>query len=334
MRGLFSLILLMLLGCSTEYVIPNHYPGVIKIKDNLLFTAYGEGGLFITDIETDQVVAHIIPQGEMKGIDDFSIDGDLLFVLDARSQDYFASYSISLVESPVLLDGPIAVQGGPYNGISARGGNIVVSGGSGFLEYFQYSADGKLTGSATFGRDRGHPDVILSNTGAVAFVSTDFSTRVNGSRFGMISLLLGATLNVPGVISQHPIPEAGFTLGINSPVGFPIQADIYNNHLLVAHGGGMTIIELIDEAAFGETSLFNPGIEAVSVIAENNIAYIIGYSNSNPVLIKADITDILNPITLETVALDINDDIPTSVALSSQHIFVAAGKSGIVKLIK
>ena len=327
------LVIVISLGCSTDYVVPSHVPGVVRVVDEKVFAAYGDGGIIISDATTGQVISHIIPPREMVSIDDFDVADNLLFVLDARGQDYLAVYSIVDINNPSLVEGPIKVVGGPYNGISAKSGNIVVSGGSRFLEYFQYSLNGKLSGPATFGRDRGHPDVLLSDNGQVAFASTDFIAPINGARFGVIALSLGTELNIPGVISQEPIPEAGFSQGITSPVGFPIQVEVYGDHLLVAHGGGVTIIELVNQSGFGQSQLIDLGIEALNIVAENDVAYITGFG-ADPVLLKVDISDILNPIVIETVSLNIGASVPLSLSLSNQFIFIAAGEAGILKLDK
>ncbi|MEP1097446.1 MAG: hypothetical protein ABJG78_20175 [Cyclobacteriaceae bacterium] len=331
MRYCYVLLVLGLLACTEDYKVPSHVPGVVKVSGNNVFVAYGDGGLIVTDVTTDQVVAHLFPAGEMNGIDDFDIAGDLLFVLDARGKNYLATYDISNLQNPELVDGPYLVQGGPFNGISAKGGSLVVSGGTFYLEYFQYSSSGKLSGSASFSRDRGHPDVLLSNNGQVAFASTDFNGLVDDTRFGVMALSLGTELNIPTIISQRGIPEAGFTEGVTSPVGFPIQTALSGDNLLVAHGGGLTIIELVDDSAFGTSQLIDLGIRAVSVQAQNDTAYVIGIG-AVPSLVKVDISDTSNPVITETVTLNIGTSIPTSLALTNSFVYIAAGEGGLLKL--
>ncbi|MEP5611924.1 MAG: hypothetical protein ABJP45_06725 [Cyclobacteriaceae bacterium] len=331
MRYCYVLLVLGLLACTEDYTVPSHVPGVVKVSGNNVFVAYGDGGLIVTDVNSDQVVAHLFPAGEMNSIDDFDIVGNLLFVLDARGKNYLAAYNISNLQNPELIDGPYLVQGGPFNGISARGGNLVVSGGTFYLEYFQYSSSGKLAGSASFGRDRGHPDVLLSNNGQVAFASTDFNGLVDDTRFGVMSLSLGTELNIPTVISQKGIPTAGFTDGGTSPVGFPIQTALSNDNLLVAHGGGLSIIELVDDSALGDSRLIDLGLQAVSVQVQNDIAYVIGIGTV-PSLVKVDISDTSNPVIIETVTLNIGNSIPTSLALANSFVYIAAGQEGLLKL--
>ncbi len=333
MRYSYLFLALVLLSCTDDYTVPSHVPSVVKISGDHLFVSYGDGGLIVTELSTDQVVGHIFPVGDMRGIDDFDVVGDLLFVLDARGKNYLASYSIADLSNPELLDGPYSVQGGPFNGISARNGNLVVSGGTRYLEYFQYTSSGKINGSASFGRDRGHPDVLLSDNGQVAFASTDYdlSRKVNDARFGVMALSLGTELQIPTVISQIGIEEAGITDGVTSPVGFPIQTALHGNQLLVAHGGGLTIVDLIEQAALGTSRLIDLGMNGISVQAQNDVAYVIGIA-PDPILVKVDISDPANPSITETVSLNIGNNIPTSLALSSTSVFIAAGAAGLVML--
>jgi hypothetical protein len=334
MKRYFIYILLLSLGCSRDYVVPNHFPGVVKVFDNRIFVAYGEGGLIVKDIITNQVIAHVFPPRDMRSIDDFDVDGDLLFIIDARNRNSLAVYSIADINNPELVDAPIEVHGGPFNGISAKSGNVVVAGGTGFLEFFQYSNSGELSGPVTFGRDRGHPDVLLSEDGLSAFISTDFNTPVDDARFGIESLSLGKELRIPTLISKQGIPEAGFTKGRTSPVGFPIHTKVYQGHLLVAHGGGLTIVQLIEGSAFGQTNLYDFGINAIAVETSSDMAYIIGYSNDEPVMLRVDLSDINSPALLESETLNIGDNIPTSIALSNQSVYITAGEAGLLDLVR
>ncbi len=325
-------LLLIFLGCSETYDVPNHVPGVIKVFDGLVYTAYGQGGLIVTNENSGEVVSHIFPPQEMNSIDDFDLDGNLLFILDSRGRDYFAVFSFENSHEE-LLTSPVEVQGGPFNGISAVNGNLVVSGGTTFLNRFTYNNSGNIKGPVNFGRDRGHPDVLLSRTGQFAYISADFGIGLDIERFGVMSLFIGEDLEIPAVISELGIPEAGFTEGSTTPVGFPIQSFQMSDYLLVAHGGGLTIIELLEEGVFGSSSLIATNISGVSVVAENNIAYLIGYENEIPVLVSIDLTDVNNSSILSQRNLA-TDAIPTSVAVGSSDVFIAAGNAGIITFSK
>ncbi len=331
MRNLLVLLLIVLVGCKETYEVPNHTPGVIKIVNGLVMAAYGEGGLVISNESTGQFISQIFPPQGMNSIDDFDVDGNLIFVLDSRGRDYLAVFSFDGSEVELVRE-PETVQGGPFNGISAVSGNLVVSGGTTFLNRFTYSQNGDIQGPVSFGRDRGHPDVLLSPDGQAAFISTDFDGGVNG--FGVTSLHIGNDLSIPFIISELRIMEAGFSPGVTSPVGFPIQTTVFNDNLIVAHGGGLTIINLTEGYAFNSNSNVDIGIAAITVSIDANIAYVLGYQGDAPALVRLDLSDINNPNIISTETLQTNESIPTSIAVGLNELYIAAGNEGIIQLPK
>lgn len=331
MRIAFIILLGVLVSCQDAYDVPNHTPGIVKVLDGFLMAAYGEGGLVISDENSGEVLAQIFPPQGMNSIDDFDKDGNLIFVLDSRGRDYIAVYSFDGREVD-LVTKPVSVQGGPFNGISAASGNLVVAGGTTFLNRFTYSSSGSIQGPVTFGRDRGHPDVLLSSDGQAAFVSTDFVGGVNG--FGVSSLYIGDKLQIPFIQSELRIFDAGFTAGVTKPVGFTIQTAVYNDNLIVAHGGGLTIINLLEGYVFGTNMNVDIGISAISIAIDSNIAYITGYQGDSPALARVDMTDINNPGVLGIEILSTNGSIPTSIALGVTDIYIAAGDAGLIILPK
>ncbi len=324
---------LLVAGCSEDYDVPNHTPGVIKVVNGLIYTAYGQGGLIISNETSGEVVAHIFPPREMNSIDDFDVVNDLIFVLDSRGSDYFAIFDFENQEVE-LITPPIEVEGGPFNGISASNGNLVISGGTTFLNRFRYDQDGDIEGPVNFGRDRGHPDVILSENGQFAFISTDFGIGLDIDRFGIMSLFIGDGLQIPSVITEIGIPEAGLTDGLTKPVGFPIQSALFGDYLLVAHGGGLSIFEIIQEGALRSVSMTATNISGISVASDANNAYVIGFEGSNPVVATIDLTDINNPTITSQEILEINGATPTSIGVGNSEIYIAAGNSGIIGLPK
>lgn len=326
-----AIVLILIIGCKENYNVPNHTPGVVKVYGNLLMTAYGEGGLVITNENSGQFIAQIFPPQGMNSIDDFDKDGNLIFVIDSRGRDYLAVFSFDGINVS-LVSKPVTVQGGPFNGISALNGNLIVSGGTTYLNRFTYTNDGKLHGPIDFGRDRGHPDVLLSEDGQAAFISTDFDGGVNG--FGVTSLFIGNQLQIPFILSELRIPESGFTIGVTKPVGFPIKTATLNNNLIVAHGGGLTIINLIENYVFDQSENIDIGISSVAITIDNDIAYVIGYQNETPMLVRVDLSDINNPLILSTEILETGNNLPTSIAVSDNEIYIAAGTAGLIILPK
>ena len=284
----------------------------------------------ISDEQTGEVVAQIFPAGEMHSIDDFDVDGNLIFALDSRGRNYVAVYSFDGQEVKIVND-PIQVQGGPFNGIAAAQGNLVISGGTTFLERFTYSNGGKIDGPVRFGRDRGHPDIILSNDGQAAFVSTDFGIGLDIERFGIMSLFIGDELQIPYVISELGIEASGFTPGLTTPTGFPIQSVQVSDRLFVAHGGGVTAIDL-EQNVFANSQELDLEINSTAIDATTSTVYVVGLMNEIPTLLTLDISDTQNTVVANSFELDVNGEVPTAIAIGSNDIYVAVGRAGIISL--
>ncbi|MFK7952060.1 MAG: hypothetical protein AB8B73_04385 [Ekhidna sp.] len=331
MRTQFILILIaFLFSCGEKYDLPNHVPGVVKVSKGKVYVTYGEGGLIIYDDETQNLVAQIFPPQGMHSIDDVAIDNDLIFVLDSRGHDFMAVFSLK-DEKIKLVFAATRVQGGPFNGISASNGNLVISGGTFFLERFTYSNDGKIEGSVSFGRDRGHPDIHLSEDGDHAFVSTDFSLEAN-PRFGVLSLQIGNSLSIPTVVSELGIEGAGFTEGLTTPIGFPIKSATTNDRLIVAHGNGLTFIP-ISEGIFGSSYHLDIGINCTAVAVSEEIVYAVGLKDNVPFLVQVNLSNANNPIIISSEAL-LSEEIPTSIAIGENTLYVAVGSDGLIEILK
>ncbi|MDN5203654.1 hypothetical protein QQ008_19855 [Fulvivirgaceae bacterium BMA10] len=324
-------ICVLILACQEEpYDIPHGVPSVVKIYNNYAYTTNGEFGLDIIDLNTLKTVNKMPPAREMNSIDNLSITDNLLFAIDARGEDFLAVFSLDNPTSPKLVSGPVPVQGAPFTGVSAANGNVVVSGGTTFMNFRKYDANGKLSDTeGRFGRDRGHPDILLSEDGRVAYASTDFNGQVNGARFGMIALELDGLTNSPRLISEIGIPGAGFTAGTTRPAGFPIQSALADDHLLVAYGEGLAIIELVNGRGLASLNTLDLGLAAISISVFNGVAYVIG-NEPTPTLVKIDISDIENPVIIESISLNTNGGIPTSIDVNNQYILIAANEGGLI----
>lgn len=335
MRSKLWLLLTLQCGlwsCSNNAgYLQNGYPAFVRVNGSYAYTANGELGLDIIDLNNLRTVHRMLPQREMHSIDAMSIDGNLLFLIDARGEDYLAVYDVSNPVNPQLIDGPIGVNGGPFTGVSAAGGNVVVSGGTTHLNYFKYTSGGKLSNSeAIFGRDRGHPDVLLSNDGQVAYLSTDFNGLVDDAEYGVVTVALGDLATSPVLLSEIGIPGSGFTEGTTQPSGFPIKTAILSDDvLLVAHGVGLSIIDLVQGRILASMRTVDIGIAATNLAIYQSIAYVVGNSPS-PTLVKVDLSDIANPSVIETVPLNTSGGIPTSVAVTDQLVLIAANEGGLM----
>ena len=327
---LYIICIAFITACAND---PNYldsgFPNFIRINNGFAYVSNGELGLDIIDLASMQTVHRMLPQREMNSIDAMSIDGDLLFLVDARGEDYLAVYSLSDPIRPTLVSGPIGVNGGPFTGVSAANGNVVVSGGTTHLNYRKYDTNGKLsTAESIFGRDRGHPDVLLSSDGAVAYLSTDFNDIVDDAEFGIVTILLDDLAGSPVLLSELGIPGSGFSNTTTRPTGFPIKTAIVGNHLAVAHNAGFTLIELIEGRYLAGVNTIDIDLEATNLAVNDLTAYVIGRDPS-PTLVQIDLTDINSPVVTDRMDLSITS-VPTSIAVTDDLILIAANEDGII----
>ena len=114
-------------------------------------------------------------------VHDVSADGRCVFSLDAVSGRLAVSRTIDSGEEEVATRAIVDVDVGPYSGVAARAGSVVVSGGTSELSFFHYDRDScKLSPKRTLGSPplfRGQPDVSLASNGRFAFISTHFAGR-------------------------------------------------------------------------------------------------------------------------------------------------------------
>jgi hypothetical protein len=325
-KTLFSIpfLLLILFSCQKKEDIETRNSSCVVIHGDYAYFANGERGIQVINLETKGTVALLSPFFPARSIDDLCLDGNLLFALDAEVVGYISVYNIENPAAPKLLSSNTKVPVEPFSGISANNGNVVVSGGTKYFSHKTYNAEGEISkGQNRLTRDQGHPDVLLSNDGNTALISTHFE----GSRFGIISAKL--TNSDVEVISEIIIPGAGFTTGTTDLTGFPIKSALYQNSVLVAHGAGLTIFDL-NNNALTQLIHLNLNIEAVNITVHNDFAYVIGYSPL-PTLVKVDIKDLNSPSIIESTELSTAGDI-SSIAVSDKAIFITAGESGILSL--
>ena len=320
--------LIFLGACKkSTFDIQSGQPSFVEIHNNYAYTANGEEGLNIINLVTKETETIIPPAHPSNSIDDLSIAGNFLFLLDARDQGFVSVYSLSNPVLPKLVSGPFNAPVGPFCGIAAANGNVVVSGGTKYLSHRKYSSSGKLSKhESKFGRDRGYPDVILSGDGKVALVSTHYE----GERFGIISLLLNDFPEAPSLLSEINIAGAGFSSGVTTPSGLPIKSDIQDSILFVAHGSGLSIIKLESNKGLSPIENLDIGIDAVNIAVFNDTAYVTG-SSPNPTLVKINVSDIQNPMVSATIPLNAEAK-PTGIDVNKNYIIIAANGAGLIVL--
>jgi hypothetical protein len=265
------------------------------------------------------------PPAPADRIDDLATSDGLLFALDATPPGYLIVYRIDRNGGlkPVALT---AVAVGPFSGIAAAGGHVVVSGGTSRLSLRRYGVDGMLVRSpvtADFGR--GQPDVALVAGGKVALIST----HVQGPRFGLTVADIGdrpLALRERGYVE---LPGAGFTAGGFHPANFPLQSAALGNFLLVAHGGGLSVLAAPAGSApkFLGTTDISLQATAIAVDARLRLAFVAG-AKPSPQLLTLDLADPRAPRVLERRALPATGS-PSAIAFDATHLVVAMQDGGV-----
>lgn len=332
-----SVLLLMLAGlqgCNWIAVSYHalHYPSTaagehanVVVVGKSAYATLGEVGLEIVDMEDPQRRAIIAPPMGSGSIDDVAATDGFLFVLDARDPGYLSVLSLSDPSLPVMVSGPVEVPVGPFSGVSAGNGNVVVSGGTSSLTLFHYDSLGRLTPEvARTDLGRGQPDVLLSPDGKTAFVSTHYF----GPYFGLTILELG---NDPFPFIRDTDIELetyGFTAGGAKPANFPIEAALSGNVAFVAHDKGLAIISVEVPSQPVLRGVIDLGVSAVNVDAAGNVAAVVG-SAPRPLLVLLDVGNPREPVIKQSVSLP-EASYPVSVALGEAHVVVATRKHGLL----
>ena len=283
----------------------------VAISASHAFVARGAAGIDVHDLASGDVVSTIGVTAH-----DVAIDDNFVFALDAVGGE-LSMFDASDAGAPAMVDGPVAVSVGPFTGVSADGGTVIVSGGTGELSARSYDDTGFVGEVLTTDLGRGQPDVLLE--GSVAFVSNHFAADVDGAEFGVTALLVGTDLTVG---SRVGLPAAGFTPGTATPANFAIESARSGDTLLVAHGGGVAIIGAANPEALSLRTTVPLGFGVMNIDAIGDRAYAIG--NHPPLLAVIDIAagSLLDQRGLAGV--------PTGVAASEEQIVIAAGPAGLI----
>ncbi len=300
----------------------------IVIVGNVAYATAGEEGLLIYDLETATQVNQVIPPPGSQQVDDVAFADGLLFIMDGVTPGALSVFSLEDPVNPSLTAGPVRVDVGPFSGVSAAAGMVVVSGGTGRLSVHTYDSEGKLGPDvATADLGVGQPDVLLDTTG-VAYVSTDFSGLVEGQPFGITSLALNPPPQAPVALAQVGIPGAGFTAGFASPANFAIESAIIGETLFVASGGGLTLIDITDPAMPLVIDTIDLGFSAVNVEARNQLLYVVG-SDPAPILAVIDVSDLGNPQVTDRIDL-FEGSLSIGVAAGGPYLAVADRHLGVL----
>jgi hypothetical protein len=215
----------------------------IVIANQRAYVAAGVDGIEVLDLASTRRVSLLPPTAPADQIDDVAAADGWLFALDATSPGFLLVYSLANPDQPELVGQIVPVPVGPFSGVSAAAGVIAVSGGTSQLTLREYDTAGRLGSNvvtADFGR--GQPDIALRSDGKLAAIST----HSFGPNFSMTLVeIRRAPLRLQAT-GQVDLPLAGFTAGGYKPAHFPLVSAWRGDRLFVAHGGGLSVIDVTD----------------------------------------------------------------------------------------
>lgn len=286
------------------------------------FATRASRGFEVLDLRSSRRIAEAMPPDGSESIDDLSIAGPFLFALDARPPGHLSVFSIQDPSKPVLVSGPVRVAVGPFSGVSAAAGRVIVSGGTSPMSlrpYDTHGALGDLLATADFGR--GQPDVLLAPDGARAFVST----HSWGPYFGLTTVHVARSLSKAASIR---LDTYGFTEGGAKPASFPLETALDGDVLLIADVRGLTVVSVASLAAPRVLAKLDLGVQAVSVDVRDHLAAVVG-SAPKPRLVLVDVRIPSSPRVLRTIDLP-DSSRPTGVAIGAAQIAVATHQQVLI----
>lgn len=278
-------------GVSLTRVTSNN----VVIEGGRAYASRGTAGFSVMNLVTREFQNFAPPAGTNR-IDDVCIADGFLFMLDAASGGRLVVMSLANPNEPTLISGPVTVPVGPFAGVSAGGGRVVVSGGTGLLTVRNYNTGTGALGAsvASFDAGIGQPDVLVSPDGSRAFISTDFAGSVGGAGFGITTIALNNPPIAPTLLSRTGLPGSGFTAGNQSPANFPIESAIVNGLLVTAHGGGLSRIDMngnllgTSPLGFSGVNVDDAGDSLFIVGAGRNVAEMDLSNPASPSIVSSD----------------------------------------------
>ena len=296
----------------------------VAIVDGAAFVARSTHGIERIDLASGQREL-MPPPAPSDRIDDLAIADGLLFALDATPPGHLLVYRLEAGGELRRL-GQVEVAVGQFYGVAAGGGHVLVSGGTSSLSLYGYDAEGALAAmpvAADYGR--GQPDVSLAAHGRVALVST----HAQGPRFGLTVADIGdrpLSLHARGYVE---LAGAGFTAGGFRPANFPLQSAALGGYVLVAHGGGLSVLAAPADAAPSLVGTTPLPVQATAIAVDSGraLAFVAG-ANPRPELLTLDLADPRSPRILERHALPTTGS-PSAIAIDATHLVVALQGGGV-----
>ncbi|HKY61844.1 MAG TPA: hypothetical protein VJR29_00355 [bacterium] len=289
------------------------------------YASLGGEGLAIVELASGRKVETLAPPRGSGSVDDLAVADGWLFVLDAEIPGHLSVYSLADPAQPRLVEQPREIDVGPFSGVSAAAGKVIVSGGTSRLSLLRYDAQGRLGSEIVFADlGRGQPDILLRPDGKGAVVSSHFV----GPRFGLTTLKLDSMPLGLQVQAKLELEGAGFSAGGATPANFPIEGAWAGETLLLAYGRGLGIFEVDSQGALRLRRRLELGLAAVNVDAQGRFAAVVGAS-PEPSLLILDLGSPQDPKVLRRIALP-RETRATGVALAGDKVVVAAQNQGVL----
>jgi hypothetical protein len=283
------------------------------------YATRGAAGLEILGLRGEPVRRYQELPPSLDSVDDLALADGLLFALDAQPPGHLAVFSLSDPARPRLLGRPVPVAVGPFSGVAAAGGRVVVSGGTSRLSVRAYDAAGTLGAAVALGDfGRGQPDVLLAPSGDTAFVST----HDIGPHFSVKVARLADPPAAPRVGGSIALQTYGFTPGGAKPANFPIELALEGSVLYIASDDGLRIVDISATAMPRELAHLALAVSPVNVDVHDGIVAVVG-SLPSPQLVFIDARDPARPQVLQSFALPPGSR-GTGVALTESHAVIAA----------
>ncbi len=295
----------------------------VLIEGSIAYASLGDRGVEMIDVASGKVLRIVPPPAGSESIDDLAIADHFLFVLDARAPGHLSVFSLADGANPMLASPPVDVAVGPFSGVSAAAGRVIVSGGTSLMSLRPYDARGKLGNVvATIDCGRGQPDILLAPDGERAFVSTHYW----GPYFGLTTVRVGrASLEKVGSLS---LDTYGFTAGGSKPANFPIETALAGDVLLLADARGLNVISVADLKAPHLLASLDVGVKGVNVDVRDHLAAVVG-SSPRPLLVLVDVAVPSSPRIVRSIPLP-DGSFPTGVAIGTTRIAVASHQKGVL----
>lgn len=296
----------------------------VAIAGGVAFVAHSTRGIERIDLATGER-AFTAPPMPVDRIDDVAAADGLLFALDATPPGHLLVYRMG-ADANLQRISLAEVAVGPFSGVAAGARHVIVSGGTSALSLHRYGLDGSLSkasASADFGR--GQPDIALAAGGRIALIST----HVQGPRFGLTVAEVRDQPLALHSLGYVELSGAGFTDGGFHPANFPLQAAALGEIVLVAHGGGLSVIHAPPSQAPVLLGTKQLGLHAtaIAIDSERRLAYIVGAA-PHPQLLTLDLAEPRAPRIVGRHALP-NTSSPSAIALDDTHLVVALQGGGV-----